>query len=309
MLIVGDLPYKLSVDKNFPVEAVEVIVAPENINRVFTELKIKDERGISLGQGILMYMQKGQKYIIYPATNVYLKMLLKENFAINTLRIATPALNYVYLWYQNNLRRHDPIKWVKVIKQSKNLVDSFYYTYRDKKKQYKLLKIGERICTRTLVNMNQFKKPYERNGFIKYSKYDLLVAIGSAFQSPYKRVVNTPGPLEFFNKAIWSTLSAHEQKICVLEAIYLFIISETFVSEKFISNTYPEKMKWQYLFIEAIMDMVTAQNPANTYIQQYMFDNLDDLIKSYREDVIQKFIDAERKKEITTIKEWTLDET
>jgi hypothetical protein len=52
MLIVGDVPYKKDIDSKFEVQSVDIIVEPENIDKVLKELGIKNERGIYLGEEV-----------------------------------------------------------------------------------------------------------------------------------------------------------------------------------------------------------------------------------------------------------------
>jgi hypothetical protein len=304
MLIVGDVPYKNDIDPDFDVRAVEVIVSPENREQLFEELNLdKTKQFIKLSDWAEITMQNGMKHIIMSADNAYLRILMKENMAINRLRLATPGINYAYLWFLARMRRYDPLTWLKVVRQTKELKPFFYNTYRQKKQQFKLLKCGERLGVNYFSRLKQFQLPYTPNGFIKYDKYAILAGMGQTMNSPYKRMT-IPGPLEFFNENIFNTYTDLEKKIAVLETIYLHLISEIFVAEMFISNKYPDPLKWKWHFIESMMDITTSDRNGIDFIQTFIYENVDTLIESFRPKLIENFINAEKNKEILPVKTW-----
>ena len=304
MLIVGDVPYKKDIDSKFEVQSVDIIVEPENIDKVLKELDIKNERGIYLGEEVTMYVQNKVKYLIMSAkTNAYLKILIRQNYATQSLRVATPAINYAFLWYTSRMSYHDPTTWLKVVKQTKDLKPHFYNTFKTRKKQFKLLSCGERIALRYFSKLSHFSSPYEKIGFVKYDKYGLLAAIGSTFHSPYKKIT-IPGETEFFHEKAWNTLTIHEKKVAALEMIYLHEISEIFISELFINKKYPDMVKWKYHFLESIMDIVTSKRNDMDFIKLFMLENIEELMISFRPALLTNFIHAEKDGILIPLKSW-----
>lgn len=304
MLIVGDLPYKHDIDKNFKVQSIDIVVSPENRERLFEELNLKEHRGKYVGPNTKRFEQDGETYHIFStATCAYLQILVNQNFAFNSLKVATPAINYAFLWYMSRMRFVDPNMWLKVSKQVNKLKPYFYYTFRTRKNQFKLLSCGEKLATHYFTKLTYTTNPYEKIGFVKYDKYSLLIGIGATFQSPYKNLT-LPGTVEFFNERIWNTLSTHQKKIAVLEMIYLHEISEIFVSEMYINKKYPPILKWKQLFIESLMDIVTSKRRDMDFIKQFILDNLEELETSFRPSLLSNFIKAETEQTITPLKNW-----
>lgn len=140
-------------------------------------------------------------------------------------------------------------------------------------------------------------------GALKYDNYDILAAVGSKL-SPYKRVSVQTDKGTFWNSKIYKNFCEQEKKVFALEMIYLHIINEYFIPQKEMGSPYPTILKWDKLFRQSIMDICTYPNPENDFIKEYLMENLDTLIISFRPQLLSNFIASEQLKEITPKPSW-----
>lgn len=304
MLIVGDYPYKQDIDSESDIQSIDIIVAEEKRKDLLRLIGIKEEGSVDLAENIKMYSQHGNRYVIITATNnAYLTLLMRANFAINTLRVATPAINYAFLWYMTRLRFYDAPTWLKITMQVKSLKPYFYKSYIHTKSQFKLLAFGERLALQYFSKASYITKPYEKIGFVKYDKYELLIAMGCVYQSPFRKMTLQARD-DFFNQATFERYSEFEKKVALLEMIYLHVISEYFIPEMEVNGKYPDVSTWKLLFVTSAMDIITSTPSGIEYIKNYMLENLDDMIGSFRPQLISTFLESEKNKSIKPLTSW-----
>lgn len=311
MLAVGDIPYKHYVDSEFEITSKEYIVSPENKPKLLEILDLNPKSCIPTGQYSQLFQKKGEvaPYIIISTdASLWLKQMLKFNMALYTdkLRMATPPVNYMYLGALSRHRFHDPISWLKVVTQARESAKFFYYNIREQDLREKWLKVGNKI-TSTFDYMSYINNR-DRHPIIyeKYSKYELLKGIGGSINNAALKTITMPMNDNWYNETRFENeLSDLMKKLSVMELIYLEMINQIFIPEHIISGQYPPIKNWYKYYMTTLMNFVT--DPDNRYkktLQEYIINNLEDIVKSYRADVVLNFMRAEENNKIKPKQSW-----
>lgn len=309
MLIVGDLSYK-QINPAQEVESIDILVAPENKPNLLKQLDLIADAKIPVGEYTELYMKRGVKipYIITTTDmNIYMRFLLRQNMAETEgqLRVASPPVNYMYMAGFVGHRFYDAISWVKIVKQVNELEKHFYYHYRDPLLQEKMLKVADRI-SKSFSGLSFINsKPQTILGYEKYSKFELLAAMGCKIDSAYKRITVPMNDNYFNQERFMNEYSDVMKKLALMEGIYLHMINNYLIPEQVLSGKYPPASEWTKMFIHSAMDFITdTQNEYKTKLQSWALHNLLDLIQSYRADVLLSYIRAEESGQIKPKQAW-----
>lgn len=302
MLVVGDLSVK-QIDPKTEVNSVEIIVKPDREEELLKFLELNNKSSIKVGDYIKLFRKNSVSYIIISTeASPYLSLLLKNSMAINSLKIATPAMNYIFLSNMVNYRFKCPLEWIKTIKQVEKLRPYFYNSIITSGRVHKYLRIGEKLSD-FLCNLNHMNsKPILRFGYQKYSKYEILSSIGCSVNSGFKQIT-IPGNNSYFNFDKWRSMSLLMKKITLMEILYVITINDYIIPHH--KESYPNEEEIKQLFLHAIMDFaIDSNNTYTSFIQNFLLENLDEIIKSYKTEIIQKFIESEKNKTINKLLSW-----
>lgn len=298
MLIVGDAAIKAN-DPTYVVDSMEVLCDPSKEKEVLKELGVTATTYMKIDNNTKLY-KKGITPIVLISTDKkpYLRLLVKKNMAFESLKIATPSINYMYLASMCNLRFKNPNIWFKILKQVKKLEHDFYRSFITEDSIEKNLTISKFVGKYFAESQYIDKNPIKRIGFKKYTRYSISGIISEKNSTVYRRLT-LPGNDEYFNKNIFKELN-HEAKINVcLMVIYMDLINEFLIPEYEIVGSYPFEHRWRNLFNKSLMDFCLEENTSfRGFMQEFVLNNIEQVYNYYDSEVIRRFINASLKKEI-----------
>lgn len=312
MLIVGDASTQ-QIDREMEVDTIEILVNKNKVDFLLDELGLTGSKDyVEVNTLATLYYTTSKKtyLIIETGNNIFLKTLIKRGQAQNSLRIATPALNYAYMWAMPNLKFDSASLWLKKVRQVDKLEPYFYKTYRNERDHYKLLMCGKKI-TYFMKSFNYISSmPYSHMSFEKYQKYDILAAITDGDKNPPYKRMTLPHKDHYYIETVFkgNGLTDSERFIAAMQKIYLDLINETFIIDKACDKKWPDRIRWKSLFIDTIMCIIAAnKDPLSQFIRTYIRENIEALIAGFNPAILEEFIEAVNNGQLTKNKTWDLD--
>ena len=292
MLVVGEAAIQMD-KKNIP-DITEILVSNDKVEDLKRILGLKNASGYAVSFLSTLYHRKsdGRKYLINKVgNNIYLMKFLVNSLAISDIKIATPAINYAYMWTIPNLRHKDPQIWFRKAKMISKLRNDFLSTYKGLLSQTRHLLNGKNIAG-YFSNMGNIVKtsfPYGEFEFI--DKYEIMRSITKQDSIPCYQRFTVQGRVHIYLENIFSRTFTESQRFnAVIDKIYIDTINEYFISDMWIYQRFPISTKWANLFLTSIMNICTNSDVDEYFIKQYVFQNLDAIIASYDSKPFMNFI-------------------
>jgi len=302
MLIVGEAA--MPDVKLEDIEFTELIVSNDKVDNLKAKLKLEGVSPLSVSSFSRLFYRKAdnRRFIFHlVGNNFQLLRLVNAHSAKHEIKVATPAMNYVFMWTLQNTKFRNPMMWASKLKQIKKLRPYFERDFHSESFNLKQRHIGKYIG-HYLSKLNVIdNKSFQYSDFEYVSKYVLVNLVSSEVTKgdrAYNRMTITHIDHFYVDNIFHKAMTDVQRRHAMMDKLYIDTINEYFIPNLVVEFKAPKRSEWKKLFVNSIMNVYTMDNPDHDFFREYIYNNIEKIVDNYEHGAFDTFLMAYKKKSI-----------